>query len=63
MQCNVGQKEKLIRIVAGIALRGAGVVFGSWWGVIGLVPLVTGFVRWCLACQIAGINTADESKS
>jgi hypothetical protein len=57
MQCNVGQTEKTIRIIAGIAILAAGAVFQSWWGLIGIVPLATGIVRYCPAWQLLGVNT------
>jgi hypothetical protein len=58
MQCNVGQTERTIRIVAGVAIIAAGILFGSWWGAIGLIPLATGLMRWCPAWTMLGINTA-----
>ncbi len=58
MQCNVGQTERIIRIVAGVAIIAAGIMFGSWWGAIGLIPLATGIMRWCPAWTMLGINTA-----
>lgn len=58
MQCNVGRSDRLIRIVAGIAIIVAGLLFQSWWGAIGLIPLATGLMRWCPAYQATGINTA-----
>jgi len=50
MRGNIEAIDRVIRIVAGIALLGV-VVFvpGPWrWvGLIGLVPLITGLVGWC----------------
>lgn len=58
MQCNVGKTDKLLRIVAGIALLGLGAsgVIG-WWGLIGVVPLATGLLNWCPAYTLLGIKT------
>jgi hypothetical protein len=61
MQCNVGQTERIIRIVAGVAIIAAGIMFGSWWGAIGLIPLATGIMRWCPAWTMMGINTAKTN--
>jgi len=47
MDKNVGNTDRLIRIVAGLAIIGAGVVFQSWLGAIGLIPLFTATIRWC----------------
>ncbi|MFO0907153.1 MAG: DUF2892 domain-containing protein [Isosphaeraceae bacterium] len=57
MTCNVGTTDRILRIVAGLAIIGAGVAFQSWWGLIGLVPLATGLLRWCPAYVPVGINT------
>jgi len=50
MANNVENIDRIIRVLAGIALLGV-VVFvpGNWrWvGLIGLVPLITGLVGWC----------------
>lgn len=58
MQNNVGHTDKLLRIGAAVILLGLGAtgVIG-WWGLIGLVPLVTGLLNWCPAYRLLGINT------
>jgi hypothetical protein len=58
--CNVGKVDRVIRIVAGLAILGAGVALHSWWGAVGVVPLATGFLRWCPAYIPVGINTAGK---
>jgi hypothetical protein len=58
MKCNVGEKERIARIVAGAVIIILGVVFHSMWGAIGLIPLATGFLRWCPAYDALGINTS-----
>lgn len=57
MQANVGQIDKTLRIIAGIVIIALGVAMGSWWGAVGLVPLLTGAINWCPAYGIFGINT------
>lgn len=57
MVCNIGNTERVIRIVAGVAIIGAGVFMQSWWGAVGLVPLLTGIFRYCPPYQLLGINT------
>ena len=47
MQRNVGGWDRTLRILVGIAALGAGVVFSSWWGALGLIPLVTGVIGLC----------------
>lgn len=57
MQCNVGKSERVVRVVAGLAMIGAGFYFGSWWGAVGIVPLLTGITGYCPPYQMLGINT------
>ncbi|NNE38470.1 MAG: DUF2892 domain-containing protein [Gammaproteobacteria bacterium] len=58
MECNIGKTDRIIRIIAGILIIGAGVYFQSWWGTIGAVPIVTAAFRWCPAYLPFGISTA-----
>ena len=44
-------------MVAGVAIIAAGFYFQSWWGAIGIVPLLTGALRWCPPYQLFGIST------
>jgi len=44
-------------MVAGVAIIAAGFYFQSWWGAIGIVPLMTGALRWCPPYQLLGIST------
>ncbi|TCZ57305.1 YgaP family membrane protein [Roseicella aquatilis] len=58
MTRNVGTTDKWLRIVAGLVLLALG-IFGplGWWGLIGLVPLVTGLAGTCPAYRLLGLNT------
>jgi hypothetical protein len=60
MQCNVGKTDRILRAVAGIAIIGAGFYFNSWWGAIGVVPLLTATLKWCPAYIPFGLNTSKE---
>ena len=44
MGCNVGGVDRMLRIAAGLVILALG-AFGplGWWGLVGLVPLETGF--------------------
>lgn len=58
---NVGSLDRIIRIFLGILLI-AMVFVGpkSAWGWVGLVPLITGLVRWCPAYLPFGISTCRK---
>ena len=57
MLCNVGKTERVIRVIAGLAIIAAGFLYQSWWGAIGLVPLLTGATGYCPPYQMLGIST------
>ncbi|MCY1721727.1 DUF2892 domain-containing protein [Prolixibacteraceae bacterium Z1-6] len=47
MKRNVGSVDRLVRIVIGLIIAILGVVFDSWWGLIGIIPLATGLLNFC----------------
>ncbi len=57
MKCNVGILDKNIRIVAGAVILVVGFYFKSLWGLVGLIPLITGIVGFCPAYVPFGIST------
>jgi hypothetical protein len=64
MTKNVGNIERIIRIVGGlvlIALASTGNV--GVWGWLGLVPLATGLVGWCPPYSLLGINTCKNKNT
>ena len=63
MQKNVGQTDRIIRIVVGVVILLLGVVFKSWWGLIGVIPLATGILRWCPAYLPFGISTCKTEEN
>ena len=62
MKRNIGGVDKVVRIAAGLALLSLiFIVEGNarWFGLIGLMPLVTAFVGWCPAYSIIGVSTCS----
>ncbi|MGE4304151.1 MAG: DUF2892 domain-containing protein [Novosphingobium sp.] len=59
---NVGSVDRMLRIVLGIVLL-ALVFVGpkTMWGLIGVVPLVTGLFRTCPLYSLLGIRTCKAS--
>jgi hypothetical protein len=63
MKPNVGSIDRVIRLVVGLGILGAGYYFKSWWGLVGLGPILTGVVRFCPAYVPFGLTTcAAEPK-
>ncbi len=64
MPKNIGNIERIVRILVGLAL--IAIVFvgpQTNWGWIGVVPLLTGLIGWCPPYQLLGINTCSVKKS
>ena len=62
MTCNMGNGDRMFRGILGIVIVAAGVFFQSWWGLIGLIPLVTSVFAWCPAYVPFNINTGAKPK-
>ncbi|OFY16574.1 MAG: hypothetical protein A2X11_12650 [Bacteroidetes bacterium GWE2_42_24] len=57
MKKNVGNTDRIIRIAIGLAIGAAGIWFESYWGLLGLIPIITAFIRFCpLYCPL-GLDT------
>lgn len=54
---NVGGIDRVIRIILGIVIIGAGVYFQSWWGLLGVVVLLTGVFSFCGLYALIGVST------
>jgi len=57
MTPNVGGIDRGFRIVLGLLVIGLGMIFKSWWGALGALPLLTGLVRWCPVYVPFGTST------
>ena len=68
MSKNVGNIDRVIRIVIGVVLLAYALKLGfhdtgwNWVGWIGVVPILTVFFRVCPAYSIIGINTGGIDK-
>ena len=49
MKCNVGKTDRIIRVILGAGIIAIGVYLKSWWGVIGVIPIITAAIGWCPA--------------
>jgi hypothetical protein len=57
MKCNVGKTDRMIRFGLGIVIIAAGLYYQSWWGLIGIIPMITATLRWCPPYHLLGIST------
>lgn len=64
MTANIGTVDRTLRVAAGVGLLSL-VFVGpqSPWGLLGLVPLVTGLARFCPAYRMAGVDTCGRNSA
>ena len=62
MKSNVGGIDKILRIVAGIALIAWALTGGPVWAWIGVFPLATGLMGWCPLYPLIGLSTCPLKK-
>jgi hypothetical protein len=65
MERNVGDVDRTVRMIAGVILLS--LVFlldgnARGWGLLGLLPLVTGLLGWCPAYVPFGIKTCKPGR-
>ncbi|MDR2327429.1 MAG: DUF2892 domain-containing protein [Acidovorax sp.] len=61
MKNNVGGLDRILRILVGlvlIALAATSTV--GWWGWLGIVPLLTGLLRFCPLYPVLGISSCKR---
>ncbi len=60
MKQNVGNTDKIIRIILGITIAALGYYYKSWWGLVALVPLLTTFAGFCPIYPVFGFRTKKK---
>jgi sulfite exporter TauE/SafE len=60
MKANVGNVDRWIRIILGVVIIVLGIVYRNWWGLIGIIPILTGIFRICPAYIPFGIKTCKS---
>ncbi len=62
MKTNIGSIDRTLRYIAGLTILGAGFYFKSWWGLVGLVPILTATFRFCPLYLPFGLSTCSREK-
>ena len=60
MKANVGNTDRIIRFVLGAVIIVVGFYFKSWWGLVGVVPIITGLLNYCPAYNLIGVSTKKK---
>lgn len=62
MNANIGTADRVIRLVLAAGLFSLFFILAGdlkWLGLIGIVPLATGVMRWCPLYSLLGIRTCS----
>jgi hypothetical protein len=65
MTVNVGGIDRILRIVAGLAVLSLFFVLegnARYWALVGFVPLFTGIFRYCPAYSLIGLSTCPMKR-
>jgi hypothetical protein len=60
---NVGSADAIVRVLIAAILIGMAIIYDFKWGLIGLIPLVTGVSGLCPLYSIFGIRTCPAPKA
>ena len=60
MKKNVGKTDRIIRVIIGIVIICIGLYFKSWWGIIGVLPILTALIGWCPPYAFLGIEAFEK---
>lgn len=47
MSVNLGRTDRITRVVLGLAIFLVGLLLTSWWGLLGIIPIITATAGWC----------------
>lgn len=65
MKANIGNVERVIRVILGLALLSLFFILegnARYWGLVGLIPLGTAAIGWCALWALLGINTCPAEQ-
>lgn len=60
MKPNIGQTDRVVRVIIGIAIIVVGITLHTWWGLVGLLPIGTALVRFCGLYPVLNIDTTGS---
>ena len=47
MKTNMGKTDRILRLILGLVILAVGAYYGSWWGLVGIIPIFTSIISWC----------------
>jgi multidrug efflux pump subunit AcrB len=62
MEKNIGESDKVFRWAGGLAIIIIGLAAKSWWGIIGIFPIILAIIGTCPVYLALGISTRNFDK-
>jgi type IV secretory pathway TrbD component len=60
---SVGRADRIMRIILGVLIVAAGIIFKSWLGLFGIIPIITALTGSCGIYIPLGINTRKDKNN
>jgi hypothetical protein len=60
MKRNVSSLDRALRLILGLGLVAWGIYAHNWLGAVGIVPILTGLIRFCPAYTLLGLSTSKD---
>lgn len=61
MDKNIGSVDRIVRLILGVAIGLLGVIFRTWWGLVGLVLIATAAIEVCPLYLPFGLSTRKKT--
>lgn len=62
MHTNMGILDRSIRGILGLAIIITGIIYQSYWGLLGFIPLITSTIGFCPTYRVLNWSTAPKKK-
>ncbi len=62
MNTNISKIDTIIRLIIAAILIAFGIMYQSWWGLVGVIPLMTAVIGVCPIYSMLGISTDGNSR-
>jgi hypothetical protein len=62
MKANIGKTDRILRLLLGVAIILAGILYNSWLILVGGIVLLTSFFSWCPVYVPFGWDTRSKAK-
>ena len=62
MTCNLGIVDRAVRTTIGLVIAGSGILYGSWLGLLAVVPLGTAILGYCPSYKPFDWSTREEKR-